>query len=110
MRAFLGVETSVLDDAQDVASPGQMIYILRWAVTLVGLFASAGVLWFRPWGRTLFVFVSIVSLLMIPFGGLYIDAGWTVLVGSAAGIIEGMIIALMYFSPLRRMFRGSGEI
>src|SRR5687767_789683 len=110
MRAFLGVETSALDDAQGVASSGQTMYILRWAVTMIGLFASAGVLWFRLWGRTLFVFVSIVSLLMIPFSELYVDAGWTVLAGATAGIIEGMLIALMYFSPLRRVFRGTGEI
>src|SRR5687767_7367617 len=106
MRAFLGVETSLLDDEQGVASSGQTLYILRWAVTLIGLFASAGVPWFRAWGRTLFVFVSFVSLLVIPFSEFYVDAGWTVLVGAAAGIIEGMLIALMYFSPLRRVFRG----
>jgi len=110
MRAFIGVETSVLDDVQDVASPSQMMYTLRWALTLIGLLASVGVLLFRLWGRTLFVFVSIFSLVMIPFDALYVDVGWTVLVGAAAGIIEGMIIALMYFSPLRRVFKGAGEI
>ena len=110
VRGSLEVESSILDDAQDEPPPGQMMHTLWWAVTIIGMLASAGVLFFRPWGRTLFVAVSLVSLLLIPFGGLYVDTAWTVLVGSAAGLIEGMIIALMYFSPLRRMFRGKGEI
>jgi hypothetical protein len=110
MRSYLGLESSVLDNAEDAASPSLTMYKLWWAVTLTGLSASVGVVLFRPWGRILFVVVSVVSLLLVPFTELYVDVGWTVMVGSVAAIIEGMIIALMFFSPLRRLFKSSGEI
>lgn len=105
VRSFLGIESSVLDDAAGEVAQGQFMPILWWSVTLISVLASVGVVLFRRWGRTLFVLVSVVSLLLVPFEGLYVDVGLTVLVGSVACLIEGMIIALMFFSPLRKMFR-----
>lgn len=110
MRSFLGIESSVMESAADVTPQSQGMRALWWALTLLSVSASVGVVLFRRWGRTLFVLVSVLTLVSTPFGGLYVDVGWTVLVGSAAGIIEGMIIALMFFSPLRRLFRDGGEI
>lgn len=111
MRTFLGSDNSVLDDPADVTSLSQMLPALWWAVRFISLLASVGVLLFHRWGRNMFVLVTLLSLAMTPFGGLYIDVGWTVLVGSLAGLIEGMIIALMFFSPLRRLFRsGNGNL
>ena len=103
-RSFLGIQSSVLDAEIDVTSQSQMIYTLWWSVTFISVLTSVGVILFRRWGRTLFVFVSILTLLMIPFTEIYVDTGWTVLVGSVVGIVEGMIISLMFFSPLRKLF------
>jgi hypothetical protein len=105
MRSFLGIELSVVNDVAEVTAPSRMMDALWWGMTVLSLLASVGVILFQRWGRTLFVLVSILGLLLIPFGGIYIDVGWTVLVGSAATIIEGMIISLMFFSPLRKLFR-----
>ena len=110
MRSFLGIDLSVVGDTAEITAPSQMMAVLWWGMTIISLLASVGVILFRRWGRTLFVVVSVLNLLLTPFGGIYIDVGWTVLVGSAAGIIEGMIISLMFFSPLRRLFRSGGEI
>ena len=103
IRNILGMESSVLDDAAGVAQ-GQFLPVLWWSVTVISVLASAGLILFRRWGRTLFVLVSVVSLVLTPFEALYVDVGLTVLVGSLACLIEGMIIALMFFSPLRKMF------
>lgn len=110
MRSFLGIESSVMEDASDVLSSSRMMETIWWAVTLVFIVASVGLILFRQWGRTLFVFLSILNLLLIPFGEIYVDTGWTVFVGSAAGIVEGMIISLMFFSPIRRGFKSGSEI
>jgi len=109
-KILLGVESSLLDGARDDAPWSLVIDIQWWAVILIGLSASAGVLLFRRWGRTLFVAASLISLALSPLSGLYVDVGWTVMVASAAGIAEGMIISLMFFSPLRKLFHNSGEI
>jgi hypothetical protein len=110
VRGALGIESSVMEDTADVASSGQMARTLWWGVTLISVLASVGVVLFRRWGRTLFVLASALSLLLTPFGGLYVDVGLTVLVGTAACVVEGMIISLMFFSPLRRLFKSVGEI
>jgi hypothetical protein len=105
IQSFLGVERTVLEEGANATSSNQMIDTLWWVVTIISLLASAGIIFFRRWGRTLFVFASILNLLSMPFSELYVDVGWTVFVGSVGGIIEGMIISLMFFSPLRRLFK-----
>ena len=110
MRSFLGVESSVMEEAADVLSPSRMMQTLWWGMTLIFVLASVGLILFRQWGRTLFVFLSILNLLLVPFEEIYADTGWTVFVGSAAYIVEGMIISLMFFSPVRRGFKSGSEI
>ena len=95
---------SLLDDPQGLDSRVGVMWVLWWAMMLVSLLASVGVLLFRPWGRGLFLSVSVVNVLLTPLVGFYVDVGWTVMVAALAGTSEGMIIALMYFSPVRRMF------
>jgi hypothetical protein len=41
-----------------------------------------GSILFRWWERTLFVAVSVAHLLLTPFGEVYMDVGWTMMVGS----------------------------
>jgi hypothetical protein len=109
LQGYLDLEQSLLDGPQEGGPPFDAASALWWLLMLASLTASAGVLFFRRWGRTLFVAVTAVGALLVPIGGLYVDTGWTVMVASLAGLCEGMIIALMYFSPVRRMFARGGE-
>jgi hypothetical protein len=104
LQGYLDLNRSLLDDARGDGSPFDTTSALWWVMTLASLAASAGVLFFRRWGRTLFVAVAAVGVLLVPIGGLYVDVGWTVMLSSLAGLCEGALIALMYFSPLRKMF------
>lgn len=104
LQGHLGLDRSLLDEAQGDEPPFEAARALWWVLMPASLAASAGVLFFRRWGRTLFVAVAAVGVLLVPIGGLYVDVGWTVMVSSLAGLCEGALIALMYFSPLRRLF------
>jgi hypothetical protein len=104
LQGYLGVEQTLFEEGPGAEAPFEAARVLWWVLTAASLAASAGLLFFRRWGRTLFVAVAAVGVLLAPIGGLYVDVGWTVMVSSLAGLCEGAIIALVYFSPLRKMF------
>lgn len=108
MRGFLGAEESLLDGGQDADAGLDALGALWWGLRLAALVASVGVVLFRPWARALFTAVGVAGALLPSVSGLYVDIGLTVMLGALAGLAEGMIIALMYFSPLRKMFARAG--
>lgn len=109
LRSFLGVESSIMEGPAASGTEHLLQDALWWTITLLSLLASVGVILFRRWGRRLFLVVTVASLLTVPLTGLYVDVGLTVMVASAAALIEGMIVALMYFSPLRKAFEVDAE-
>src|SRR3712207_1097982 len=66
MRSFLGVESSVLDEAAHAGPSDYIEQSLWWGLTLASILASAGLVLFRPWGRVLFALVSAAWFVLIP--------------------------------------------
>jgi hypothetical protein len=77
--------------------------------TLLGILAAAGLILFKPWGRPVFLVYIAASLAVTVLAGHYIGTGWTSLVGYLASLAEGVILALIYFSPIRKMFGAQEE-
>jgi hypothetical protein len=71
---------------------------------VAGVIGAIGLCFGKRWGRTLFLLTAAAAAVGTLFGGFYVDTGWTVFVGSIAGITEGMILGIAYFSHVRRMF------
>jgi hypothetical protein len=78
--------------------------------TILGLLAAVGLILFRPWGRPVFLIYVAAGLLITLITGPHVSTGWTALFGYACGIVEGAIVALAYFSPIREMFEDKGEV
>jgi hypothetical protein len=82
--------------------------LILFIVSNIGLF-----LFWRP-ARTLYVITIIVGLLETPFFGPYVDAGFGTMFEDAAIIVSGVVLALIYFSPLKDLYNkprcGSGEV
>ena len=103
-----GYDQSVLD------APGssffddipQMIY---YATTFLNVVASIGLCFGKKWGRSLFVGCALALLLSLWLGDGYYSGGWSSALNYVASLLEGMIIALIYFSHLRRMFNEHQE-
>jgi hypothetical protein len=72
--------------------------------TLLGILAAVGLILFKSWGRPVFLVYIAASLVVTVLAGHYIGTGWTSLVGYLASLTEGVILALIYFSPIRKMF------
>ncbi len=77
--------------------------------TFLGILAAVGLILFRSWGRPVFLVYIAASLVVTVLAGHYIGTGWTLVVGYLASLAEGAIMALIYFSPIRKMFGPQNE-
>jgi hypothetical protein len=72
--------------------------------TLLGIIAAVGLILFRTWGRPVFLVYVGAELVITVLAGPYITTGWTAFVGYIYSLMEGVILGLIYFSPIRKMF------
>ncbi|HEX5706818.1 MAG TPA: hypothetical protein VFX96_05965 [Pyrinomonadaceae bacterium] len=102
-------------ELQDYAGGGPSLLEAQWpyyfmlGLDFLTVAAAVGLCLGRRWGRTLYLacfVVSISATLMSPF---HFSTAWSSLVGALFGTTEGMILALAYFSHLRRMFERRGR-
>ncbi|HEX5704225.1 MAG TPA: hypothetical protein VFX97_13565 [Pyrinomonadaceae bacterium] len=82
-------------------------YWLGWILLLTGLMGAVGLCLEQRWGRTLFLATFAAAVISTPLTELYVSSGWASLFGYLSGATEGMIIALAYFSPVKRMLEPS---
>ena len=99
MEGYGGRGPAFYDDPLNLAS---------LAVNFATLAAAVGLFYARRWGRTLYLLSFVASLFVMALTPFYLNAGLTVALGSLYGTSEGMILGLVYFSHLRRMF-GRGD-
>ena len=106
----ISFEASVLQTAEGALfSAEQFPYYASQAVNLLTLIAAVGLCLGRRWGRSLYLACFVLALALTPLTPLYVDTSWTVMAGSLYGTTEGMILALAYFSSLRRTFDRTEE-
>jgi hypothetical protein len=84
-------------------------YWLGWIFLVTGLIAAVGICLEQRWARTLFSLTIAAAIISMPLTEFYVSWGWASLVGYLSAASEGMIIALMYFSPVKRMFELSEQ-
>ena len=58
----------------------------------------------KPVGRTLFLWISIISVFMYFFTGPMITDELTSILGDAGSLLDGVILGIIYFSPLKDKF------
>jgi putative Mn2+ efflux pump MntP len=75
-----------------------VVFLVPFLVSRIGLFA-----FWRP-ARRLYFWTAIGGVTLAPFFGPYVDAGWGQLFNEVAMIISGVILALIYYSPLREFY------
>ena len=108
--SILAGDKSVFDSAGLNLPPvSDFPFWIGMALIGTGLVAAVGLCLEKRWGRTLYVGTFAVAVLITPLTELYVDTSWTVLVSYLAATSEGMIIALMFFSPIKRLFEKQNE-
>ena len=58
----------------------------------------------KPVGRTLFLWINIISVFMYFFIGPMIIDELTSILGDAGSLLDGVILGIIYFSPLKDKF------
>lgn len=74
-------------------------------VFLLWILSAIGIFFFQNYGRILFLFMYILSILMIPFFGVTVSTPIESFMFSIGDILDIAIIALAYFSPLSGYFK-----
>lgn len=110
LRDFLGLDGSVLD-SEAGAAPflDTLPYYFDLAFVFASLVGAVGLCLGRRWGRTIYFLSFVGSVLVTPLSPFHVSTGWTSLVSSLFGTTEGMILALAYFSHLKRMFESRSD-
>jgi len=72
---------------------------LLWILSAIGMF------FFQSYGRTLFLVMYVLSILMIPFFGVAVSAPAESFMFAIGDTLDIAIIALAYFSPLSGYFK-----
>ncbi|MDA1143275.1 MAG: hypothetical protein O3B01_32355 [Planctomycetota bacterium] len=99
LRAFLDAESEAEVTAREMILLAAAIpLIILVLVSTIGLF-----FFWRP-ARILNLISIVAGLILTPFFGPYVDAGWGMTFVEAATIISGVVLALVYFSPLKDLY------
>lgn len=83
----------------------------EWIVVGVGiplsiamLVASIGLMAFWEPARPLYLATVVVAILLTPLAGPYISSGWAQAIDGASLTITGVVLAIVYFSPLSDLY------
>jgi hypothetical protein len=101
---------SVVGEPDGSSLSGGYVDWLYYVHLFASLVASLGLFLFQSWGRPLFLLCSIFYVLTTPVYDSYVNTGLASMLGYLASLCEGMIIALIYFSHLRRLFDEPGDV
>ena len=92
---------------QDILEPDwsdTKLYLLAGTISITVLAALAGfvgLLVFGNLARHLFLFACVLFLVITPFIGPYIASGVNQTLHDVVNLLSGLILALVYFSPVR---------
>jgi len=95
---------------QDILEPDwsdTKLYLLAGTISITVLAALAGfvgLLVFGNLARHLFLFACVLFLVITPFIGPYIASGVNQTLHDVVNLLSGLILALVYFSPVRNYF------
>ena len=79
-------------------------YYINNALAVINILALIGLLFFKKWSRTLFFTVTCISILLGPFQGFSITAGYETSIGYISVLCEGAILYMAYFSSVASEF------
>jgi hypothetical protein len=111
-EASLPAELRAYEEAQSEASLTRGDFVqLAVAIPLViaALLARIGLFFFWRFARPLFLITLIADVLLTPLFGVSIETGWGQMLDQAAVVVSGVVLALIYFSPLRTLYEKAKE-
>lgn len=105
-RAYESVEI-----IENQALPSVLLMLVALVLLLVaGLVATIGLLFFKPWSRSLALWTSVLAVLAYPLLGPAVYSSWAYMLIEVSMITWGAVLAMAYYSEVRSQFdRKSGD-
>jgi len=89
----------------ELSTPALIVAVLVGLITLVGgIAAFVGLFIFRPWAPRLAVVTTALALFVWPALGANVSSGWSVALADLSSTLWGVVLAVVYFSPLKERF------
>ena len=98
------VENAPLTNGEIVLAVVDITFVVFAIVLTVGLYR------FRRWAKTLLPVSYVLGLVLIPVNGPYVESGWVSILFYSGSLMDGIILALVYFSPLKEFFETNGDV
>lgn len=89
---------------------GIFSFIIAVITITVGIICLVGLLVFNKSARLLFVFLDAWSVLYQYFAGVRVLVAYDAMLYGVISILDGVILAMAYFSPVNRRFRGLRDL
>ena len=107
-----GLLPTVLEDAYEAYAAAEeptMSYALALGglalVLLIGaVVGTIGLVLFRPWGRPLSLWLSVLAMLSYPFLGPVVSSGWGTMLTETSMMLWGAALAMAYFAEIKVRF------
>jgi hypothetical protein len=108
-RKYLPPELASYLSAKNQSEVSQIAKVVIWVeifLLIVSFIDSIGLFLLRRWAKRLLVPLYVVATALIPTASVYIQTGWTRMLLSVSTLIGGIIIGVVFFSPLAAAFNG----
>ena len=83
---------------------GWILFIIAVTFILFGIALSIGLFQFRKWAKNLLWPSFGVGIILLPFFGPSVQTEWTGTLSYISSLVDGMVLALVYYSPVSKMF------
>ena len=103
-RRNLPPELRAYNEAFTQSSPHTFFLIFDGLSSILFIVSYVGLYFFKKWARAVFVATYIITLLEVPLISAYVQTGWFYMMGAMLNVTTGMLIALMYFAPIKGAF------
>jgi hypothetical protein len=98
---------SIIDSSMELFSFDQWVFLVSIAMEITFVIAAIGLFRFRHWGPPLFVACLLLDVLLMAKTPFYLSTGLTAMVGYIGTLLEGMIVAIVYFTNFKKRFEPS---
>ena len=97
------------NSSQQTRIPGHrlLIDVFYLATNIV---VAAGLFVFKRWAKMLYIPLTVFGLTLLITERVSIEVEWSRAISILASIINGVILALMYCSPVSGMFESKGDV
>lgn len=93
-------------DNEDITDGEATLSLIALFSLLILLLVSTIGLWkFKRWARTLYITLTVISVLLYPILGPVVMNAWEAMFNDLALILEGILIAMMFTGPISEKFK-----